>query len=80
MFNVARKGLIVLKGGIPLAHPVGSVGLEHENNVRDRVLSHEEFDRLMTAAPMHLKPILLAAYHTGMRRGEILRLTWDRSM
>jgi integrase len=42
MFNVARKGLIVLKGGIPLTNPVGSVSLEHENNVRDRVLSHED--------------------------------------
>ena len=42
MFNVARKGLIVLKGGIPLTNPAGSVTLEHENNVRDRVLSHED--------------------------------------
>jgi integrase len=78
MFNVARKGLIVLKGGVPAANPVASVSLERENNTRDRVLSREEFDRLMAAAPMHLKPILLTAHHTGMRKGEILNLTWDR--
>jgi integrase len=42
------------------------------------VLSKEEFGRLVVAAPTHLKPILLAAYYTGMRRGELLKLTWDR--
>jgi integrase len=78
MFNVARKGLIVLKGGVPPENPVASVSLERENNTRDRVLSREEFDRLVAVAPMHLKPILLTAYHTGMRKSEILKLTWDR--
>jgi integrase len=78
MFNVARKGLIVLKGGVPAENPVASVSLERENNTRDRVLSREEFDRLMAVAPMHLRPILLTAYHTGMRKSEILKLTWDR--
>ena len=77
MFNVARKGLIVLKGGVPAENPVTSVSLERENNTRDRVLSREEFDRLMAVAPMHLRPILLTAYHTGMRKSEILKLTWD---
>jgi integrase len=78
MFNVAQKGLIVLKGGIPAENPVASVTLARENNTRDRVLSREEFDRLVAVAPMHLKPILLTAYHTGMRKSEILMLTWDR--
>jgi integrase len=78
MFNVARKGLILLKGGIPAENPVASVTLERENNTRDRVLSREGFDRLMDAAPTHLRPILLTAYHTGMRKSEILNLTWDR--
>jgi integrase len=78
MFNVARKGLIVLKGGVPAENPVTSVSLARESNTRDRVLSREEFDHLMAVAPTHLKPILLTAYHTGMRKSEILRLTWDR--
>jgi integrase len=42
------------------------------------VLSRDEFDRLMAVAPTHLRPILLTAYHTGMRKSEILKLTWDR--
>jgi integrase len=78
MFNVARKGLMVLKGGVPSENPVASVSLDRENNIRDRVLSREEFDRLIGVAPLHLKPILLTAYHTGMRKGEILNLAWDR--
>jgi integrase len=52
--------------------------LKRNSNVRDRVLTGEEFDRLVDHAPRHLKPILLAAYYTGMRQGEILSLTWDR--
>jgi integrase len=39
---------------------------------------HEGFDRLVDVSPTHLKPILRTAYYTGMRRGELLKLTWDR--
>ncbi|HVB58743.1 MAG TPA: site-specific integrase [Candidatus Acidoferrales bacterium] len=50
----------------------------------DRVLSYEEEDKLLAAceeselryrAP-HLKSIISIALHTGLRRGEILRLRW----
>ena len=49
-----------------------------ENNERDRVLSADEYERLLAHCPAHLKPIIKLAYHTGMRQGEILSLTWDR--
>ena len=49
-----------------------------ENNVRNRVLSFEEFDKLIKHSPEHLQPILGLAYYTGMRKGEILGLTWDQ--
>jgi integrase len=78
MFSVARKGLIPLKGGVPATNPMAMVSLDRENNERDRVLSREEFEQLLAVAPVHLKTILLAAYYTGMRRGELLKLTWDR--
>lgn len=57
-------------------NPVAAVERLPEDNVRDRVLSPEEFQRLLDAAPGVLKAILLMAYDTGMRRGEILNLRW----
>lgn len=77
-----RRGECQVKGntiaGGQGAWDEGRGNISHENNIRDRVLSREEFDRLIGVAPLHLKPILLTAYHTGMRKGEILNLAWDR--
>jgi integrase len=74
MFNVAHKGLIVLKGGVPKDKPLEVVSLERERNERDRVLSAGEFARLREAAEDWLKPMLLVAYHTGMRKDEVRSL------
>ena len=45
-----------------------------EDNVRDRVLTEEEYQRLLFAAPKRLQPIIIMAWETGMRQGEILGL------
>ena len=50
--------------------------LKKGSDVRDVILSPGQFERLMVALPIHLKPIVATAYYTGMRRGEILNLTW----
>lgn len=47
-------------------------------NARDRVLEPKEWEQLYNAAPEWFRPVLLTAYHTGMRLEEILGLTWDR--
>ncbi len=47
MFNVARKGLLVLKGGVLQENPVAAVRFLDEQNIRDRVLTPEEFQRMV---------------------------------
>ena len=58
--------------------PVSLIKLEKENNIRDRVLEPDEFDRLQSHSVPHLQAINLYAYQTGMRMREILGLTWER--
>ncbi len=52
--------------------------LKGHANRRDRVMDQAEFNRLVDACPRHLKDILTVAYWTGMRKGEITSLTWDK--
>ncbi len=44
---------------------------------RVRYLTYEEWDALLAAADHALKPILICAVFTGLRKGNILRLDWS---
>ena len=48
-----------------------------ENNQRLRFLNEEEAERLVAKCSDHLRPIVLCALNTGMRKGEILALKWE---
>jgi len=52
--------------------------LKGNTNARDRVLSGNEFTRLMRALPPHTRAIVATGYYGGMRKGEVLNLTWDQ--
>jgi integrase len=49
-----------------------------ENNVRKGFFEGEEYIRLERELPDYLKPVLTMAYFTGMRKTEILSLTWEQ--
>jgi integrase len=67
-----------LKNGKAERNPAMGVKQLKENNERDRILSPEEYIRLLAHCPSHIKPIVKVAYYTGMRQGEILGLTWGQ--
>ena len=50
--------------------------LKRNSNVRDRILKSDEYEVLCSVSPSHLRDAITIGYHTGMRRGEILKLTW----
>lgn len=44
---------------------------------RERFLTNGEAGKLLEACSTWLRPIVIAALHTGARRGELLGLTWE---
>ncbi len=76
MFTLAMKDW-----GIPLAsNPVTLISKPAPNKARDRRLEEGELERLEAALSKvrnpYIKPAFFFAIHTGMRRGELLSLTW----
>ena len=77
MYNVAIKEWGWLRDN-PVSRLSFSVG---NSNARDRWLRTEEEKMLLSSAtnPKWLKNLVVVALHTGMRRGEILRLKWQNA-
>lgn len=48
------------------------------SNARERILTQDEYQTLMLFLPEHIKLAFAMGLYTGMRRGEILNLTWDK--
>jgi integrase len=65
-----------MKRGYIDRNPVFGVPQLPEHNDRLPWLTAQEEERLLGYAPDFLKPMILTALHSGMRRGEIMRLKW----
>jgi integrase len=66
-----------VKHGRLKLNPIAQVKRLPENNIRQRILTLDEFTALLDASELHLKPIIRVAYYMGMRKDEIVRLTWS---
>ena len=65
--------------GYSADNPVAKVKLFSErDNLKERVFTADEETKLLAYCAPHLRPIVVFALNTGMRRGEILGLRWDQ--
>ena len=71
MFSLAKKWKMADE------NPVKEVQLFQERQIEMKILTREEIGRLVDSASPQLRPILIVALNTGMRKGEILRLRWN---
>ncbi|UCG51023.1 MAG: site-specific integrase [Candidatus Latescibacterota bacterium] len=84
--STVNRDLSVLKRLFNLAidwnlvatNPLKKVAVYRLDEKTMRVLSHEEERRLIEAAAPHIRPLIIVAINTGMRRGELLSLQWEQ--
>ena len=66
-----------IEWGYATENPVKKVKFFNEKNrARKRYLEWPEIEKLIGTCPDRIKPIVIAALNTGMRRGELLGLEW----
>lgn len=71
MFNAARQW-----GFVRIENPVRGVRYYPERQ-KERILTEDEARRLIAAGGKTVKPVIVLALNTGMRKSEILDLRWD---
>ncbi len=73
MFNVA------IEEGYAEENPVQKVKLYSEKDtLKERILTEDEERRIMETCSDPLRPIVVVALNTGMRKAEILNLKWSQ--
>ena len=68
---------IAINNNLVKTNPCRDVGKLKENNEKIRYLTPDEERRLFEELPERIKPIVITALQTGLRRSNILNLKWD---
>lgn len=68
---------ICIKNKLCSLNPCKELKKFKEDNQKIRYLTTEEEKRLFEFLPERIKPIIITALHTGLRRGNILNLKWS---
>jgi len=72
IFNLAKRW-----GRFFGQNPVSMSGLLPENNMKERILTAEQEETLLSHSNPYLRPIIITALQTGMRKSEIITLKWS---
>ncbi len=72
MFNLAFRQQPPLVGSVPYIPPLKG------ENIRQGFFEDEDYRVLLAALPDHVKIPALIGYWTGLRKGEILSLQWEK--
>jgi integrase len=75
-FVKAMLNTAVTQGEIE-SNPFAHVKKLPPNNIRERVLSQEEYKTLISKSPDYLKSIVSMAFYMPMRQSEIINLYWE---
>jgi integrase len=72
-----RVYYLAMDAGMVKSNPFSRRGTFKEEP-KGHYIPDQEFWNIYKHLPDYLKPVILVAYLTGMRRGEIIELEWDR--
>ncbi len=78
MVSLTRRiYFLAMDAGMVKSNPFARRGTFKEEP-KGHYIPDQEFREIHKHLPGYLKPVILVAYLTGMRRGEILELKWDK--
>jgi len=80
MATLHRLFTLAVRRGHLDRNPAAQVTVEYDDNGRDRVISPPEQVKLLAEVNkdhgLHMRPMMILAYETGMRMGEIRAMRW----
>ncbi|MFC1885447.1 tyrosine-type recombinase/integrase [Thermodesulfobacteriota bacterium] len=78
MVSLARRiYYLAMDAGIVSSNPFARRGTFKEEP-KGKYIPDDEFRAICSSLPEYMKPVVVTGYLTGMRRGEIIELKWER--